>query len=661
MSIGAANPTILNPAALNAEIARASAILGADPAAARAAAEMILRAAPRDPRALLILASAHRRLGETRAALKVLEPLAQAYPRAALTAYELGASLAAADRTDAAIAALRNAVALKADLAEAWRALGDLLFARGDQAGADAAFARHDRAMIREPALQGAADAVFEGRLTDAEDRLRTHLLARPRDAEALRLMADVYLRQGRFADAETLLVSALEIDPGHSGARYTLADALFRQQKAPAAIGHLKALLAREPDDLAYLNLMAAALGLIGETTRSAEAYEALAKRAPAQAKIWLNLGHALRAVGRRDDTVAAYRRCIALSPAVGEPYWSLANLKTAAFAPEEEAAMAALLERDDLAAEDRLHLNYALGKALEDRGVYGEAFSHYAAGASLRSSIYDPDALTRLVARSKALFTHEALAARVKGGSTSPAPIFILGLPRSGSTLIEQILASHSQVEGTMELPEIRFIADDLTPYPEACFTLSTEQRTSLGETYIERTHVYRKTGRSRFVDKMPNNFQHVGLISLILPHAKIIDARRHPMGSCFSAFKQHFAQGQDFSYNLAALGRYYRDYVDLMAHFDTVLPGRVHRVIYENVVEDTEGEVRRLLEYCGLEFEPGCLEFHLNARAVRTVSSEQVRRPIFRDGLEQWRNFEPWLDPLKRALGPTLETWR
>ena len=654
-------PILPIPAALNAEVARVSAILAADPDAARAGAEAILRVSPRDPRALLIVGSAHRRLGDARAALKVLEPLAKAYPRAAHTAYELGASLAAAGQPDAAVAALRHAVSLKADLAEAWRTLGDLLFARGDQAGADAAFARHDRATIRDPALQSAADAVFAGRLVEAEDRLRAHLLARPRDAEALRLMADVLSRQGRFADAETLLVSALDIEPTHPGALFALADALFRQQKAQAAIGHLESLLAREPDDLAYLNLMAAALGLIGETTRSAEAYEALAERAPAQPKIWLNLGHALRAVGRRDDTIAAYRRCIALDPGVGEPYWSLANLKTAAFTPDEEAAMTELLARDDQAVEDRLHLEYALGKALEDRGVHGDAFEHYARGAALRASAYDPDGLTRLVARSNMLFTREALKSRTAGGSDSPAPIFIVGLPRSGSTLIEQILASHSRVEGTMELPEIRFIAEELTPYPDASLALSPDRRRTLGEIYIERTRVYRKTDRPRFIDKMPNNFQHLGLIHLILPNAKIIDARRHPMGSCFSAFKQHFAQGQDFSYDLTALGRYYRDYVELMAHFDAVLPGRVHRVVYEDMVEDTEGEVRRLLDHCGLEFEPGCLEFHRNARAVRTVSSEQVRRPIFRDGLEQWRNFEPWLGPLKAALGPTLEDWR
>lgn len=650
-----------SPAALNVEVARVSAILGTDPTAARDGAQAILRVAPRDPRALLVLGSAHRRLGDLDAALKVLQPLAEAYPRAAITQYELGAALAGEDRIGGAISALRHAVALRPDLAEAWRALGDIYFARGDQAAADAAFAHHDRAMIRNPALGLAADAVFQGRYVDAESALRAYLLTNPRDAEALRLMADILLRHGRFADAETLLGSALEIDPTHSGARYALADALFRQQKAPAALRHLESLLEREPNDLAYRNLTAACLGLIGETERSVEVYESLAADAPSQPKIWLNLGHALRTVGRREQTLAAYRRSIALAPSVGEPYWSLANLKTAAFSAEEEAAMTALLQRATLSAEDRVNLNYALGKALEDRGDHEDAFAHYTRGATLRASRYDPEVLTRFVAGVKTLFTREAFAEKGAGGAASDAPIFIVGLPRSGSTLIEQILASHTQVEGTMELPELRFITEMLSPYPETCLALDAHRRRDLGELYLERTRVYRKADKPRFVDKMPNNFQHIGLIHLILPNARIIDARRHPMGSCFSAFKQHFAQGTDFSYDLDHLGRYYRDYVDLVAHFEAVLPRRIHRVIYEGMVEDTETEVRRLLEYCGLDFEPGCLEFHRNARAVRTVSSEQVRRPIFRDGLEQWRKFEPWLTPLKTALGPTLDAWR
>ncbi len=636
-------------------------MLGADPAGARRLAGAILNVSPHDPRALLILGSAHRRLGDTRAARKVLEPLARAFPRAALTQFELGAALAADGRIDDALKTLRQAVTIKPDLAEAWRTLGDLLFARGDEAGASEAFARHERAVVTRPDLAAAADARLHGRLHDAEALLRAHLLRHPRDAEALRLMADIFLRRDRYADAEILLASAVEIEPGHLGGRYALADALFRQQKAAAAIAQLDRLMERDPQDLAYRTLMAACLGLVGETARSVALYEAIAAAAPAQPKTWLNLGHALRSLGRREETMAAYRRSIALAPTMGEPYWSLANLKTAAFTPDEEVAIAALLARDDLKPEDRLPLEYALGKALEDRGDHERSFTHYARGAALRAAAYDPEVLSALVRRSKALFTREAFADRSSGGSASDAPIFILGLPRSGSTLIEQILASHSAVEGTMELPEIRFIAEGFDPYPDTCLALTADERMRLGDLYIERTRVYRKSAKPFFIDKMPNNFQHIGLIQLILPNAKIVDARRHPMGACFSAFKQHFAQGQGFSYDLGDLGRYYRDYVSLMAHFDEVLPGRVHRVIYEDMVEDTEAEIRRLLAYCGLPFEPACLTFHQTERAVRTVSSEQVRRPIFREGLDHWRHFQPWLGPLEDALGPALTQWR
>ena len=257
----------------------------------------------------------------------------------------------------------------------------------------------------------------------------------------------------------------------------------------------------------------------------------------------------------------------------------------------------------------------------------------------------------------------------ATIASTSTSPsaAPIFIVGLPRSGSTLVEQILASHPEVEGTAELPDIGLIAGDLVKgapglaYPDVLAGLDAGARAALGERYMEQTRVHRRLGRAHFIDKMPNNFHHIGLIQLILPQARIIDARRHPLGSCFSAFKQHFAQGQGFSYDLADLGGYYRDYAELMEHWGAVLPGRVHRVIYEDLVEDTETEVRRLLDHCGLAFDPACLSFYDNDRAVRTVSSEQVRRPIFRDGLDQWRRYEPWLEPLKTALGPALEGWR
>jgi hypothetical protein len=331
----------------------------------------------------------------------------------------------------------------------------------------------------------------------------------------------------------------------------------------------------------------------------------------------------------------------------------------------------MEAQLARADIADEDRFHLHFALGKALEDAGLFERSFGHYRDGAALRRKAvdYDADNTTAHTARSKAVLTRAFFEARPDWGSTAPDPIFVVGLPRSGSTLIEQILSSHSAVEGTMELPDIISIArrlggrtrrDQPSAYPEMLTDLDAEACRALGEEFIERTRIQRKLGRPFFIDKMPNNFAHVGLIHLILPRAKIIDARRHPLGCCFSAFKQHFARGQTFSYDLTELGRYYADYVDLMAHYDAALPGVVHRVIYERMVADPEGQVRALLDHCGLPFEPGCLKFYENDRAVRTASSEQVRRPIFTDGVDQWRSYEPWLDPLKAALGHSLDSW-
>ncbi|MDB5477311.1 MAG: hypothetical protein JWP49_2822 [Phenylobacterium sp.] len=657
---------------LAATIARASEALAADPALAERLANSILKTAPTDPRALLVLASARRRQGDALAARALLAPLAEAHPGAAHTHYELGMALAALGETAPSIAALRQAVGLRRELAEAWRGLGDQLFQAGDAAGAEAAYAEFARASVRDPALRPAAEAIFEGRLDVAEDLLRRRLAVQPADVAALHMLAEVSTRAGRDGDAERLCAQCVELDPDFHAARFSYAMALFRQQKGAAALPHLERLLARDGRDPAYRNLMAACLCLVGDYDRAIAIYEALLTDYPRQAGIWLNYGHALRTLGRREDAVTAYHRCLALAPGLGEAYWSLANLKVRQILPKEEAAMEMQLGRPDLGAEDRLHLHYALGKAQEDRGEYAASFENYARGAELRrlELRYDAEASHALMRRSKALFTEAFFEAHAGGGSRSDAPIFIVGLPRSGSTLVEQILASHSRVEGTMELPDIAFIARRLDrgaepanprPYPEALADLDRGAATALGDDYVAGVQVHRRLGRAFFIDKMPNNFHHIGLIQLILPRARIIDARRHPLGSGWSAFKQHFAHGHAFSYDLSDLGRYYRDYVELMAHVDAVLPGRIHRVIYEDLVENTEHEVRRLLTYCGLAFEPGCLTFYENDRAVRTVSSEQVRRPIFRDGLDQWRRYEPWLGDLKAALGPALETWR
>ena len=658
---------------LSFALERAVALLQGSPARAAEQAREILKAVPNEPRAALVLGMALRRMGDAKSALAVLEPLGRAQPRSAQTHHELGLTQAALGRAGPALASLRRAVSLKRELPGAWRTIGDLLGAQGDMVGAEKAYAEHIRASVTDPALMAAADALCDDSLAVAERLLRERLMAHPTDVAAMRMLAEAGTRLGRYGDAEALLTRCLELAPSFDGARYNLAIVLYRQQKAGEAAPHLERLLAQDPQEVSYRNLMAACLGLLGDYDRAIDIYRGVLAEHPNQPRIWLSFGHALRTAGRRDEAVAAYGRSLEMAPGLGETYWSLANLKTLPFTPDQETAMVAQLRRADLAAEDRLHLHYALGKALEDRRDYEAAFGHYAEGARLRRAEvpYDADLGHEQMTRAKALFTPAFFAARAGQGSSRADPIFIVGLPRSGSTLIEQILASHSAVEGTMELPDITTLARRVgrpgpigmaaaakgPPYPEAIADLDPAALRALGEDYIERTRVHRKFGRPLFIDKMPNNFHHIGLIHLILPNARIIDARRHAMASCFSAFKQHFARGHAFSYDLTDLGRYYRDYVEIMDHYDHVLPGRIHRAVYERMVEDTEGEVRRLLAYCGLPFEDGCLRFHENTRAVRTASSEQVRRPIFRDGLDQWRNFEPWLGPLKAALGPDL----
>jgi len=654
----------------------AETLLTVNPLLAEQQANEILKVVPGHPGAELILGAARRRGGDPVAARLVLENLARAQPRSAQTHHELALALAALGEDRAAIASARRAVTLKPDMTDAWRALGDLLVLVGEPAEADAAYAQHIRSSINDPRLMEAALALCEDRLAVAERLLRAHLKAFPTDVAAIRMLAEAGTRLGRYGDAENLLARCLELAPSFIGARHNYAIVLYRQNKAAEAIPHIERLLAQEPRDPSYRNLMAASLGLVGEYGRAIEIYEQVLAEYPDQPKVWLSYGHALKTAGRREDGVAAYNRCIRLAPGFGEAYWSLANLKTVRFADAEVAAMREQLGRSDLTAEDRFHLHYALGKALEDAGDHAASFEHYASGARLRRGeiTYDADETAAHVSRSRALLTRDFFHERSGLGCQDDAPIFVLGLPRSGSTLIEQILASHSAVEGTMELPEIVSMARALgartpvgegapvqaSPYPDVLSELDAATLARLGQDFIERTRIHRKLGKPFFIDKMPNNFLHIGLIQLILPRAKIIDARRHPMGACFSAFKQHFARGQNFSYDLEEVGRYYRDYVALMAHFDAVLPGKIHRVIYERMVEDTEGEVRRLLDYCGLPFEAGCLRFYENDRAVRTASSEQVRRPIFRDGLDQWRAYEAWLGPLKAALGPMVDTY-
>ena len=547
--------------------------------------------------------------------------------------------------------------------ADALRRRGAALRRSGDVEAAEDAELDAISASVGDPGLMQAAGALLDNDLPVAEQILRPHLKARPTDVAAIRMMAELGARVGRLADAEKLLRRAIQLAPAFTPARANLATVLYKQNRPAEAIEELDRLQAT---DATTDNLRAAALGRIGSYEEAIGIYEQVLETVPNQPKVWMSYGHALKTVGRQDDGIAAYRRALNLSPSLGEVWWSLANLKTVRFGDEDVAAMAAALDDQAPTKDDRLHLNFALGRALEERERYEESFAHYAEGNRIRAATIGHRAgeVTKLVDQSTALFTTPFFAARAGQGCPAPDPIFILGMPRAGSTLVEQILASHPEVEGTMELPDIPALARTIgkpgEDYPARIADLEPDALRALGQDYLDRTRIQRKTARPYFIDKMPNNWVHAGLIRLILPNARIIDARRGPLDCCFSNFKQHYARGQGFSYSLSDMGHYYADYVALMAHFDTVMPDPPHRLIHERLIEDPEGEVRRLLDHLGLNFDPACLRFHENERAVRTASSEQVRRPINRDGVGQWRPYEAWLDPLKAALGPALDTW-
>jgi tetratricopeptide (TPR) repeat protein len=646
-------------------------LLKSAPALAIEQASEILKAVPQHPGATMMLGVAQRATGAISDSRAALQSIVEKHPAWPLAHLELARTLSLADEGDAAITHLRRAVELKPDLPDAWRELGDHLTVVGEADAADTAYRQHIKHSTRDPRLMEAALALSENRIAVAETLLREHLKQHPTDVAAIRMFAEVAARLGRYDDAQALLERCLELAPGFAAARHNYAVVLHRQNLSARALTELDRLLAAEPRHPAYTNLRAAVLSRLGDYDAAIKAYASVLAQYPHNAKVWMSYGHALKTAGKSDEAIDAYRRSIALAANLGESWWSLANLKTFRFAAEDIVTMREQVSRADLSEDDRFHFHFALGKALEDEREYAESFEHYERGNRLRRARihYDADDNHALVVRSKAAFTADFFAHRKGYGAADADPIFIVGLPRSGSTLLEQILSSYPLVEGTQELPNIIEIARDLSggtlfgadsQYPESLGSLSAERLRAAGARYIAETRVYRKTDRPFFIDKMPNNFAHVGLIHLMLPNAKIIDARRHPLGCCFSGFKQHFARGQHFTYGLEDIGRYYRDYVELMAHVDAVLPGRVHRVIYETIVADFESEVRRLLAYCGLAFDERCLKFFENDRAVRTASSEQVRRPIYRDAVEHWRNYEAWLEPLKQALGPVLNAY-
>jgi len=539
----------------------------------------------------------------------------------------------------------------------------------GRPADADNA-AAHVAKLASLPAEIVTASALFaDGDLDEAERLVRRYLTIHGDHIEAMRLLAKIGIQLDILDDAELLLEGVLYLAPDYHAARYDQAIVLLKRHKHVRAQEEIAKLLDLDPANRDYRTAQAAIYMGLGDYARALPLYRTLLAETPDDPGLHLSVAHAQKTLGRATEAIESYRAAAVMRQGHGEAYWSLANLKTYRFTDAELERMRIEEASPGIATADRYHLCFALGKALEDRGSYGDSFAYYSRGNELKTTEcrYRPEIIETNARLQISICTEELIASARGAGCPSAEPIFIVGLPRAGSTLLEQILASHSQVEGTMELADVPRLVqelqgrahDDANPlYPGVLARLSGKAFSRLGERYLNESRPYRTTGKARFIDKNPNNFRHLGLIHLMLPNARIIDARRNAMACCFSNFKQLFASGQQFTYSIEHLARYYRSYVELMDHWDRVLPGRILRVRHEDVVADLEGSVRSILEFCGLEFESGCLEFHRTDRAVHTASSEQVRRPIYREGLEQWRHFEPWLSPLRAALGPLAD---
>jgi tetratricopeptide (TPR) repeat protein len=632
---------------------------------ALAAAEALVVTAPQNRDALYLIAANQRCLSRFAEALATLQRLEQQHPRFSLLYQERGHCYTALRDAPRAIEAFLRAVQLNAALTTSWIMLERLYRMMGDRK--NAAAAAEQAAVLKQlPSAVVQAGSLFsDGDLSAAENILRTYLRDAGEHSEVLRLLGRIQHQRGVLEEAERLLESALSLAPSYQAARLDYVRVLLERQKYARASDVINAQLTVEDGNQDFVALHAAACVGLGRHEQAIEVYRQLLASS-ASPELQVLLGHSLKSVGCQNEAIEAYKAALAMRPNFGDAYWSLANLKTYRFGEDEIAAMQAAEAAPATNSVDRYHLCFALGKAYEDRKEYAESWQFYERGNELKrsESRYNPEIAEHNTREQIAVCTRQFFAERVGCGAPDADPIFIVGLPRSGSTLVEQILASHSQVDGTQELYDLQRIALEAqrneVRYPFVLRELGPEDFRALGERYITDTRPHR-TGKAFFVDKMPNNFCHIGVIHLMLPNAKIIDMRREPMACCFSNLKQLFARGQEFSYSVEDIARYYRSYLELMRHWDAVLPGRVLRVCYEDLVDDLEGNVKRMLGFCALELEPACLAFYETNRSVRTPSSEQVRRPIFREGLEQWRNYEPWLSPLSGALGDALTLYR
>jgi tetratricopeptide (TPR) repeat protein len=626
-----------------------------------------LAAQPNNSDALYMLAVSQRYQQDATSALQTLDLLKTQDPTLGRAWQEIGHCQLALQRPEEALQAYQQAVQRNGSLLASWQAIARLTSASHHADWRQRADNQAAKLGALPPALLSVRNMISEGKWFKAEQLCRHFLQQQPKHVEAMRLLADLGVKSEVLDDAEFILESAVAFEPDNALARFDYMNVLYRRQKYADALAQSSLLLAAEPDNQAYSTAHANQCVAVGRFDEALAIYDQVIAAMPNAPELHLLRGHALKTIDRTTDAIGSYQRAYGARPDFGDAYWSLANLKTYRFSDTEVAAMQLQLDRSETPVDDQVHLSFALGKAHEDLKEYQAAMQYYEGGNLKRKQQlrYSAEKMTETLGLQQSVCTPELFAQHAGAGCAAPDPIFIVGLPRAGSTLLEQILASHSQVDGTLELPNISALAhrldgrrmvDDTPKYPARLLDLSAAQLRQFGEAFISDTQIHRQ-GAPFFIDKMPNNFRHIGLIQLMLPNAKIIDARRHPMACCFSGFKQLFATGQEFTYGLTEIGRYYRDYVELMDHWDKVLPGKVLRVQYEDVVADTETQVRRLLEFCGLSYEPQCLTFFETQRSVRTPSSEQVRQPIYRSGLEQWRHFEPWLSPLTQALGPVL----
>jgi predicted Zn-dependent protease len=669
MNATATDPT-LSPLELQLQHVRQLQVDGQHAQALQIAQTLLVDAADRHD-VLYLVARSQRYLGKTDAALQTLARIEQTHPHYSRLHEERGHCYVVLRDAPRAIDALLRAVNINPALPSSWNLLEGLYRMTGDATNAATA-ASHVATLKRlAPEVVRATSHFSDGEFDPAEQVIRAYLLKTGNDIEAMRLLARIGLARDVLDDAETLLEAVLKLAPDYRAARYDYACVLLERHLYKRACEEAEKLLALEPDHLDYRALYASASVGLGEHDRAIMLYRRLVHEVPDAADLHLSLAHSLKTQGKQAEAIEAYRAATAARPNFGDAYWSLANLKTYRFTDDEITRMRVQEAAPATPVVDRYHLCFALGKALEDRGDYAESWRYYSQGNALKrsESRYRPEIIEINARKQAEVCTRDFFASRNGVGASQPDPIFIVGLPRAGSTLIEQILASHSQVEGTHELGEIpRMVLDlqgrdldfDNPRYPGVLAELAPEDFLKLGEKYLSDTRIYR-SGKPYFIDKMPNNFRHIGLIHLMLPNAKIIDARREPLACCFSNVKQLFATGQEFTYSVEDIARYYRSYLELMQQWDDVLPGRVLRVHHEDVVDDLESNVRRILNFCGLPFEASCLEFYKTARSVRTASSEQVRQPIFRDGLDQWTKYEPWLDALKDALGDARARYR